>query len=115
MTDVNNQQAKIGIQNINSNVNIIYGDKKIKKFLSAPFFTEIFLGREDDLIAVHNKLFNEQNLLLLVNGEGGIGKTTLASRYYLTYQDEYQHLAWVFAETSLLDALLTLAIQLELN
>jgi len=36
-------------------------------------------------------------LLLLVNGEGGIGKTTFASRYYHQYADEYAHVGWVFA------------------
>ena len=49
---------------------------------------------------------------MLVNGRGGIGKTTLASKYYYQYQDYYQHLVWVFSGTSIVDALLTLALPL---
>ena len=80
-----------------------------------PFFLEHFLGREEDLKHIHHKLFEEENLLLLVNGEGGIGKTSLAAQYFLRYQDRYSYLAWVFAEQSLLDALLTLSIPLKMD
>lgn len=83
---------------------------EIPKFLGIQIFhTDVFIGREDELKAVHQKLFEGDNLLLLVNGEGGIGKTTLAAQYYRRYSDEYTHLAWVFAENSIADALLTLA------
>ena len=64
---------------------------------------------------MHQKLFSGKNVLLLVNGEGGIGKTTLAAKYYHTYTQQYAHLAWIFAEKSLLDALLTLAPKLHLT
>ncbi|MEM6633356.1 MAG: NB-ARC domain-containing protein, partial [Bacteroidota bacterium] len=79
-----------------------------------PFDPEVFLGRAEDLEAVHTKLFEEENLLLLVNGQGGIGKTSLAARYFFTYQEDYSHLAWVFAENSLLDALMILAEPLKM-
>ncbi len=97
------------------NVTINYpSGKKIRKYLGPlPFVPEVFLGREDDLMAVHDKLFAGNNLLLLVNGEGGIGKTTLASKYYQAYHEKYTHLAWVFAEKSLPEAILTLAIPLQ--
>ena len=80
-----------------------------------PFFPDVFLGRDDDLAAIHKKLFQEENLLLLVNGEGGIGKTTLAAVYYQKYEKDYTHLAWVFAEKSLLEAVLTLGIPLKVQ
>ena len=80
-----------------------------------PIDPQTFLGRDEDLLAVHQKLFSDQNLLLLVNGEGGIGKTTLASRYYHQYKHQYTHVAWVFAEQSLATALLTLAVKLDIN
>jgi tetratricopeptide (TPR) repeat protein len=94
----------------------IYGGKTINKYLGAiPFIPEVFHGREDELTTIHDKLFNGNNLLLLVNGEGGIGKTTIASKYYQAYQAEYSHLAWVFAEKNLRDAMLTLAYPLQIT
>src|SRR5258706_16408815 len=114
MAEINNQNAVIGQQNINSTVYNYYLKKEIKRFLGSPFFPEIFIGREDELNNIHQQLNAGENLLLLVNGEGGIGKTTLASQYYLKYQDYYQHLAWVFTEHSLAEAMLTLALALEI-
>jgi tetratricopeptide (TPR) repeat protein len=99
-----------------SNSVISYGSKEIKKYLGIlPVIPEVFIGRDEKLQEVHNSLFDGDNLLLLVNGEGGIGKTTLAAKYYQRYFDEYAHLGWVFAERSLGDALLTLAEPLKVT
>ena len=93
-----------------------YGDKSIKKCLgTTPVFSEIFIGRNCDLENIHNKLFSGESLLLLVNGVGGIGKTTVASHYYRKYFYEYKHLAWVYAETGIADALLSLANDLGMS
>lgn len=95
---------------LNNPVFIDYGHRKIKKHLGTlPILSEVFLGRNDDLKKIHNILFSGEKLLLLVNGEGGIGKTTVASYYYATYMDDYIHLAWVFAESNIADAILKLA------
>lgn len=81
-----------------------------------PFLSEVFLGRANDLRRIHEQLFApEGNLLLLVNGEGGVGKTSVASRYFHQYQHEYTHVAWVFSEKSIADALLLLALPLGLK
>lgn len=99
-------------------LNVTYaGERRIPHALtSPPFLTEIFLGRQDDLQLIHDKLFAPgSNLLLLVNGEGGIGKTTLAAKYYHTYQHEYIHVAWVLSEKSIASALLLLAVPLGLQ
>ncbi|MDD5461561.1 MAG: hypothetical protein PHG00_08000 [Methylococcales bacterium] len=46
------------------------GEHNIPHILTTrPFIPVIFEGREDDLQAVHKKLFAGDNLLLLVNGE----------------------------------------------
>ncbi|MEZ4826587.1 MAG: hypothetical protein R3C61_09890 [Bacteroidia bacterium] len=45
----------------------------------------------------------------VVNGRGGIGKTTLASRYYHSYQADYAHTAWLLSESGIAFALLRLA------
>jgi GTPase SAR1 family protein len=87
-----------------------YGGQPIPQHLTAlPFRSEVFLGREEDMEAVRSRLFDENNMLLLVNGRGGVGKTTLAAHYYHRYQDDYQHLAWVLSERSITNALLSLA------
>jgi len=90
---------------------------EIPKYLTPPpLKSEVFIGREDDLKAVHDHLFQDDNsLLLLVNGQGGIGKTTLAAQYYHRYEQEYHHLAWVFADKSIADAILSLARDLKVS
>ncbi len=87
------------------------------KFLTPlPFQAEIFLGREKDLYKIHDNLFNSKDkLLLLINGEGGIGKTSLASKYFDTYQDKYTYVAWVFKEKSIAESLMVLAIPLKVE
>lgn len=94
----------------------LYGGKNIPKYLGIlPVIPEVFIGRDEKLQEVHDELFDGNNLLLLLNGEGGIGKTTLAAKYYQRYFDEYTHLGRVFAERSLGDALLTLADLLQVE
>jgi len=93
-----------------------YGERKIDRALTPnPFQAEYFLGREADLLRIRDKLFSGDHFLLLVNGVGGVGKTTLASRYYQTYQDEYAHTAWVLSEKNIANALLLLAAPLGLR
>jgi tetratricopeptide (TPR) repeat protein len=77
-----------------------------------PFISEVFFGRVEELAEIHTKLFEGDNLLLLVNGMGGVGKTTLATHYYYSYANEYAHLAWVLSEKSIANALLLLAVPL---
>jgi tetratricopeptide (TPR) repeat protein len=85
-----------------------------KLLTEPPFMPEIFLGRESDLLAIKAKLFSGDNLLLLVNGNGGVGKTSLAAKYYDLFKDEYAHVAWVLSQKSIGNALLTLAGPLKL-
>ena len=52
---------------------------------------------------------------MLVNGEGGVGKTSIASQYFHTHQEKYAHVAWVFSEKNIASALLQLSIPLGLQ
>lgn len=95
---------------------IQYGDKRIKQFLTQPpFQAEYFVGRDDDLKKIHEQLFHGNNLLLLVNGQGGVGKTSVASRYFHKYHQHYTHLAWLLRENNITNALLRLEQPLGLN
>ncbi len=86
-----------------------------RQLTEPPFMPEVFLGREDDLEDIRRMLFEESNLLLLVNGNGGIGKTSLAAKYYHKYDTLYSHMGWVIRKTSIGDALLKLAPKLHLK
>jgi tetratricopeptide (TPR) repeat protein/GTPase SAR1 family protein len=52
------------------------------------------IGREDELEDLHKLLFDNKHVVV-VNGLGGIGKTTLAQAYMSLYYDDYQHIAWI--------------------
>ena len=52
------------------------------------------VGRDADLDDLHQRLFSNRQVVLL-NGLGGIGKTTVAQVYVAKYWDEYRHVAWI--------------------
>lgn len=93
-----------------NNPSFNFVDQEIPHILTPPpFRSETFCGREIDLEHIHDRLFApDNNLLLLVNGERGIGKTTLAAEYFHKYQSEYAHIAWILSEKSIINALLLL-------
>ena len=52
------------------------------------------VGRDDDLRDLHQRLFTAGQVLL-VNGIGGVGKTTLAQAYVNKHWNDYRHIAWI--------------------
>jgi len=78
------------------------------ELVQPPVCPDVFIGRDKDLEDLRKEILNGDRLLLLVNGHGGIGKSTLAARYYHTYKNEYEHLAWLLSEKSIAKALLRL-------
>ncbi len=64
------------------------------------------VGREQDLSNLRNVLLENKETVLM-NGMGGIGKTTLASVYADTFYDDYDHIAWLTIETNLEEAIAT--------
>jgi tetratricopeptide (TPR) repeat protein len=86
---------------------------KPPRFLTThPHNTTYFIGRENDLAAIERNYQENNRLLVLVNGQGGMGKTTLAAKYWVQHEDRYKHLAWIFADNGIGNALLSLAANL---
>lgn len=92
---------------INVNVNTEAGTNEAKKpetrshscnVLSSftPVNENEIIGRENDLTSIALKLQNT-NTILLLNGMGGIGKTTLATLYAQKHKNEYENLVWINA------------------
>lgn len=62
-------------------------------------------SREDELTDVHTRLQGE-SCLVLVNGTGGIGKTSIASAYCADHAEEFDHIVWVHCENTIRNALI---------
>ncbi len=106
MPDVNNPNAILGQQNIGGVVYNMYANRMTRRQLT-PATASVpptFLGREQELDDIR-ALLTQRNTIALVNSEGGMGKTTLAARYWEKYQHEYKHLAWLFCEKGILNAM----------
>ncbi len=123
MTIIQNAEKIYNNENINnatfSNVQqqtnittqyVTYGNHKLPRYLTQkPFYTDFFIGRDEDLTAIEADYLQHHHLLVLVNGEGGMGKTTLAAQYWFRHESRYKHLAWVFADSGIGNAILSLA------
>ncbi|MEO6730287.1 MAG: tetratricopeptide repeat protein [Ferruginibacter sp.] len=88
---------------------------QIPKCLSAgqPSVPPGFVGREIELADVKKKL--ETYGLLMINSEGGMGKTTLAAKYLNDRQQYYKHYAWLFCDKGIIEQMKTLAASLHID
>jgi tetratricopeptide (TPR) repeat protein len=59
-----------------------------------PKHDDEFIGREEDLKRLEKELETSQKIVLM-NGLGGIGKTTLAKKFVQNNLDKYDHVAWI--------------------
>jgi lipopolysaccharide/colanic/teichoic acid biosynthesis glycosyltransferase len=97
------------------NTSFFYDNKEIYKLLgNIPIHPDIFLGRNNDVKEIRKKLTN-YNFLLFVNGTGGIGKTTLVTKYYFKYLNFYSHLIWIVPKKGIKEAIISLASSLKLE
>jgi hypothetical protein len=95
-----NKSQKQIVQNINGAVVEIVPDEYIER---------------DEINTIHQNFTDGNKTLLLLNGEGGIGKTTLAAKYLQTYKNEYKHFAWLLCENGIEEPLLSLRYFLKLD
>lgn len=74
-----------------------------------------FIGRKDELKEINNS-FNQDSMVYIVNGIGGIGKSELAYRYLHESEDKYDHIAlFKFSkETKSLEDVLVSSLKLSL-
>ncbi|HEC66321.1 MAG TPA: tetratricopeptide repeat protein [bacterium] len=90
---------------------------EIPKYLTAPpLRNNLFIGRKDKIKEVSDQL-DKDNAVAIMNGWGGIGKTTLATEYYFLNIEKYDHLLWLRMIDSLPESLAnpSLAKNLELE
>ena len=74
----------------------------------------ILFGRDKQIEYIRNTLLSKQ-VLLLINAEGGVGKTAIVSRYYHKYYSEYEHLIWLLATNGIEDTLIYLGTLLKID
>ena len=90
----------------NNTINYIYTEPKKAKELtiSLPKLQENkIVGRQEDLEDIYKRLFDNQQVVL-VNGMGGIGKTTVAQVYLTKYYEQYNYIGWITLNASTTDA-----------
>lgn len=68
-----------------------------------PSNADHILGRDTELQIITSHLAQNKPTVL-VNGLGGIGKTSVATKYVATYGHSYKHLAWLTVQSSVAEA-----------
>jgi tetratricopeptide (TPR) repeat protein len=81
---------------------------------NGPAEPAVFLGRENELKEIRKRL-DTGGKLMLINAEGGIGKTTLAAKYWHESLQNYKHNAWLFCEGGITNSLKELAPKLNVD
>ncbi|MDR6565025.1 MULTISPECIES: tetratricopeptide repeat protein [unclassified Arcicella] len=115
---INNGNNNNNFQNItNSTINLttVYTKPKLPKELTnrvPKLNLNQVIGRQAEIKELHTLLFENKDVVL-VNGLGGIGKTTLSQAYLTRYAEEYQHLAWVSLSGTSIESDFINAISLE--
>jgi len=64
-----------------------------------------FAHREKELHQLNKKITQTQKLVL-INGLGGVGKTTIAKALFHEVKDKYAHIAWIEYQTNIKESLL---------
>jgi len=84
---------------------LTFGERAKLLSLKGPLPPTFFIGREEELESISEK-FRKKGQLILLSAEGGMGKTTLASKYWYENQYSYAHCAYLFCEGGILNAVM---------
>ncbi len=71
--------------------------------------------RREEIQQISDTFENNSNAAVFINGEGGIGKTTIAAKYLQDNENHYKHYVWINAEYGIVDEMLDLYIYLQIN
>ena len=71
----------------------------------APAAAKEFIHRDEKVKELHNAI-KENRKIVLINGLGGIGKTTIARKLYHAVKDEFKHIAWIEYQNNIKNSLL---------
>lgn len=71
-----------------------HSHKVPRQLTNIPAFGGDFFGREEDVERVH-KALRESRKVVLMNGTGGVGKTTLAKWFVRENLTHYDHICWI--------------------
>ena len=61
----------------------------------APPLPSHFIGKEEQIKEL-NQFLTDSKQVVLVNGLGGVGKTTLAQAYYHRFKADFDHVVWTY-------------------
>ena len=86
--------------------------QEVQQLTSLPPINKDFIGRKDELKSIESNL-NSNNVVCVVNGIGGVGKSELSYQYLHLNKHKYNHIAFLefTAETSSLEDLLFIKFQ----
>ncbi|MEM7573291.1 MAG: tetratricopeptide repeat protein [Bacteroidota bacterium] len=114
MPSPNPIQTQINYARVQGNL-VVQGDAVINEaekitypriLTRLPRLREKLIGRDKELQQLADQLQSGQNFLLM-NGMGGVGKTTLATAYANQYQDRYTHICWLEQQGDFANSLVT--------
>lgn len=97
-----------------ANGTLEYGQKAECLSAGQPAVPAGFIGRENELQAIRQKM-EQGGTLMLINSEGGIGKTSIAARYWNDYLYQYRYNAWLFCDNGIVDEIKKLAPKLHVD
>ena len=107
-------QFKKGLEGLFDSGFLRYGEMAECLFTDGNSVPVNFIGRDEELKTIREKL-DAGGRLMLINAEGGIGKTSLAAKYWDESLYKYKYNAWLFCENGIVTELKKLAPRLNVD